>query len=196
MKINSSGEAKYSLKKSTRISLRKKRDSIPAAVRHEKSIIITNKFLKLECYRDSSRILAYHTFRSEVDTRMIIRDALARKKEVALPRVCRQGLDLFYVKDLPEDVEPGSFTIMEPIPSRCGIAGPGEIDMVIVPGVGFDRSLNRLGYGGGFYDRLFSKMGNDIPKIALAFDIQVIDEVPVSIHDFKVDMLITETTEY
>ena len=193
MKSSSSSKDIQKLKRKIRSGIQEKRDSLDGSARLEKSQLIANRLLGLRQYDESARVLAYYPFRSEIDTRIIIKDAIARGKKIALPRVGEQGLELYYIKDLKEDLEPGSYDIMEPIPSRCEKAEPSQIDLVIVPGVGFDRKHNRLGYGGGFYDRLLTSIPESVPRIALSFDLQVIDEVPVSGHDLKIDLLITET---
>jgi 5-formyltetrahydrofolate cyclo-ligase len=193
MKSDGSGRDIQSIKNSIRKDIQDNRDSLDKRSRQEKSVLIAGRLMGLDKYRDSSNVLAYYPFRSEIDTRMIIKDALGCGKEVALPRVGKEGLDLYYIKDLSKDLEPGSYDIMEPIPSRCRPAEPHKMDMVIVPGVGFDRKHNRLGYGGGFYDRLLAGIPRSVPRIALAFDLQVLDEIPVSGHDLKIDILITES---
>jgi 5-formyltetrahydrofolate cyclo-ligase len=193
MKSSSSSKDIQKLKIKIRSNIQGERDSLDESIRQEKSHLIANKLMGLSQYGESSYILAYYPFRSEIDTRIIIRDAVTRGKKVALPRVGKRGLELFYIKNLEEDLEHGSYDIMEPIPSRCEKAATSHIDLVIVPGVGFDRDHNRLGYGGGFYDRLLTSIPVGVPRIALAFDLQVISEIPVSGHDLKIDILITES---
>jgi len=193
MKSSSSGKYIKELKRKIRSGIQEKRDSLDGSIRQEKSRLIANRLIGLDQYDRSLHMLAYYPFRSEIDTRIIIRDAISRGKKIALPRVGDDNLELFYIKNLEEDLEPGSYDIMEPIPSRCQRAEPSCIDLVIVPGVGFDREHNRLGYGGGFYDRLLNSIPGNAPRIALSFDLQVIDKVPVSGHDLKIDMLITES---
>jgi len=193
MKSSSSGKYIKELKRKIRSGIQEKRDSLDGSIRQEKSRLIANRLIGLDQYDRSLHMLAYYPFRSEIDTRIIIRDAISRGKKIALPRVGDDNLELFYIKNLEEDLEPGSYDIMEPIPSRCQRAEPSRIDLVIVPGVGFDRKHNRLGYGGGFYDRLLNSIPGNAPRIALSFDLQVIDKVPVSGHDLKIDMLITES---
>jgi len=183
MKSDGSGRDIQSIKNSIRKDIQDNRDSLDKRSRQEKSVLIAGRLMGLDKYRDSSNVLAYYPFRSEIDC----------GKEVALPRVGKEGLDLYYIKDLSKDLEPGSYDIMEPIPSRCRQAEPHKMDIVIVPGVGFDRRHNRLGYGGGFYDRLLAGIPRSVSRIALAFDLQVLDEIPVTGHDLKIDILITES---
>lgn len=193
MKTDSPGSNIQSIKSSIRKEIQDRRDSLDKRSRQEKSLLIAGRLTVLRQYQDASNILGYYPFRSEIDTRIIINDALDRGKEVALPRVGNKGLDLYYVRDPVKDLAPGSYEIMEPIPSSCRPADPHEMDLVLVPGVGFDLKHNRLGYGGGFYDRLLAVIPRVIPRVALAFDLQVIDEIPVSGHDLKIDILITES---
>jgi 5-formyltetrahydrofolate cyclo-ligase len=179
-------------KKIVRKKIQEKRNSLTYHERLIGSSSIAERLMKLDCYRNSKEILAYYPFRSEIDTTIIIRKALNQGKKVILPRVRGKKLELYYIKDLIDDLIPGSFGIMEPIASKCKIASYKNVDMVLVPGVGFDRNFNRLGYGGGFYDKLLEKLPVKIPRIALAFTLQIIENIPVMAHDLKVNIIITE----
>jgi 5-formyltetrahydrofolate cyclo-ligase len=183
-------------KKSIRRLIQERRDCMSAGLIKVKSTAIAEKFFCLHQYRISDTILAYYPFRSELDTRIIIKKSLVHGKKIALPRVNTKKMEFFYIKNLSEDLETGSYGIMEPIPSICERAFPEDIDIVIVPGVGFDSGMNRLGYGGGFYDRFLKELPGQASKISLAFDIQVMEHIPVSEHDMKVDIIITESCIY
>lgn len=193
MKIDPDSRETDNLKKIIRKRIQKKRGNLSDHARLTGSTSIAARLIGLGCYKDSKEILAYYPFRSEIDTTIIILRALKQQKKVILPRVNGKNIDLYYIKDLSNDLSPGSFDIMEPIPSECIPASYRDIDMVLIPGVSFDRDLNRLGYGGGFYDKLLEKLPADIPRIALAFDLQIVDCIPVMAHDLKVDIIITET---
>jgi len=193
MRISPDGKTINRSKKAIRKSIQEKRDGLAPESRLNKSHIIARRFLGLKEYRKSGKILAYFPFRSEIDTRVIIKEALRQGKIVALPKVNKKRLDLYYINSLSRSLEPGKYDIMEPIPSECTRALPGEMDLVITPGVGFDHEMNRLGYGGGFYDRLLREIPFHIPRVALAFDLQIVDRIPVSEHDLKVNILITES---
>lgn len=196
MKSNAGGKNIDSSKKALRKLIQEHRDSLTDELKQEKSVVIIQKFLGLKQYSDSKIIIAYFPFRSEIDTRVIIEKAFKQGKKVALPKVNKKKLDLYYIESLFSGLEPGCYDIMEPVPSECERALPLEIDLAIVPGVGFDTGMNRLGYGGGFYDRLLREIPPQAPKIALAFDLQVVDRLPVSEHDLKIDILITESGIY
>jgi len=92
-------------------------------------------------------------------------------------------------------LESGAWEIREPKLVN-GEVKPSEIDLIIVPGAGFDLQGNRLGYGGGFYDRFFMLLNPLTPRVALGFQCQVIEQVPVDKHDIKMTMLITENEVY
>jgi len=92
-----------------------------------------------------------------------------------------------------DELEPGYYNILTPKQEFIRYIDPSEIDLVIVPGAVFDREGYRVGYGGGYYDKfLSSKIRKDISKIAIAFDLQIVDKVPREEHDISVDYIITE----
>jgi 5-formyltetrahydrofolate cyclo-ligase len=144
-------------------------------------------------WRESRVVLGYASFRQEVDTFPLLEEVLARGKELVLPRVVRasRSLHLLRVKDLAADLRPGYQGILEPDPARCSSVDPGLIDLVLVPGVVFDRRGFRLGYGGGYYDRLLASLPRAV-RVGLAFSLQVVEELPVLPHDLPVDVLVTE----
>ncbi|MGM0367127.1 MAG: 5-formyltetrahydrofolate cyclo-ligase [Actinomycetota bacterium] len=183
-------------KKDLRQKIQKLRDTLPENIRKEKSKIIAEKFTSTAEYCQSKKILLYYPFRSEIDTTIIIKKAIEDNKEVALPKVENSKLDIFLVSAISRQLERGSYNIMEPIKSFCKKVRLREIDLAVVPGVGFDRKFNRLGYGGGFYDRLLPSLRKDVKKIALCFDMQMVPSIPTSVHDVKVDVIITESNIY
>lgn len=192
MKTDPDNRKTYSSKKIIRKNIQKARDSLTCDSRLSGSLSIADKLMELKVYKASKEILAYYPFRSEIDTTITIRNALKQKKKIILPRVNGKKLELYYIKDLKNDLSPGSFDIMEPIPSKCVLTSYKNIDMILVPGVGFDRNFNRLGYGGGFYDKLLEELPVKTPRIALAFSLQLIENIPIMAHDLKVDIIITE----
>lgn len=185
-----------SSKKKLRKQIQAERDALVPAERKKRSKIIAGKFFLTENYRNSKSLLLYYPFRSEIDTTIIIKRALGDGKKVILPRVGPGGLELFFIGDLSIQLEKGSYGIMEPVPGSCITAKLTDIDLIVVPGVGFDKNLNRLGYGGGFYDRLLQKITTEVKKISLCFEMQISEKIPVSEHDIKVDLLITESNTY
>jgi 5-formyltetrahydrofolate cyclo-ligase len=138
--------------------------------------------------------LSYAGFGSEIDTLPFNRALLDRGLSLVLPRVERVagGLVLYRVRDLETDLIPGVWGIPEPDPLRCAVVSPDDIDWLLLPGLAFDRRGGRLGYGGGYYDRLLPRLPR-LKRIAAAFDCQIVDAVPRGSHDVLMDRVITET---
>ena|SRR5450830_526174 len=193
MKINKDIELE---KKKTRLKIKNLLDNLSEQTHKLKSKIITDTLLKSNEYINAQTIFIYYPFRKEIDTREIIKDALAKNKKIVLPKVFGNEIKIFFITDVEKDLRPGSFDILEPDISRCREADFRSVDLVIVPGLCFDPSFNRLGYGGGFYDKILEKLGRKIKKIALAFDLQILDNIPACSHDQKIDIIITESNIY
>jgi 5-formyltetrahydrofolate cyclo-ligase len=140
-------------------------------------------------FSQSSAICMYASLPEEVDTRNSIEQLFQQKKNVVVPKVGKGGLlDLCRISSL-SDLKPGKFHIPEP-DNTHEIVSPLLIDVFIIPGVAFDRQGNRLGRGRGYYDRLLQ--GIRAPIIALAYDFQVIAQVPRASYDVSVPVIITE----
>ncbi len=104
-----------------------------------------------------------------------------------------RALELRQVADLTQDLAPSRWGIPEPQPERCPLVDPSQIDLVLVPGVAFDLRGNRLGYGAGFYDRLFQRLPPSALRVACLQDVLLLDRVPAEAHDVPVDLLLTES---
>src|SRR4030042_2910575 len=196
MKNNNKLKQTISYKEKLRKKIQNRRDNLQVQYRKKRSKIISEKFFNTVYYINSNNILIYYPFRSEVDVTIIIKKALKNKKNIILPRVDKHNLNLFYVNDLKKQREKGTYGIMEPAIGLCRPADISDIDLAVVPGVGFDKKLNRLGYGGGFYDKLLLYIPEGVKKIALCFDIQIVNSIPALEKDIKVDCIITDTEIY
>jgi len=160
--------------------------------RERKSVIIQQKIIRLTEFQQAQTVMLFLNFRDEVETMAIAAAVLEGKKRLVLPRCAPHGILLpIEVRDLIQDIEPGTYGIREP-KLTLGVVEPSEIDLVIVPGAGFDLQGNRLGYGGGYYDRFFMLLKPKTPRVALGFECQVMPQIPVGKHDAKMTMLITE----
>jgi len=155
-------------KKQLRKYIQNKRDNLALGLRKKKSKEIALKFLKTTDYLNSKNIFIFYPFRSEIDTTIIIKKALKESKNIILPRVEGTLLNLYFINDVHTQLQEGSYKIMEPIPSSCSRAHVSDINLAIVPGVAFDKNLNRLGYGGGFYDKILRNLPQNIKKLHLA----------------------------
>lgn len=169
------------------------RDALAPAERAERSAAIAVRMLAHPSWAAARRVLLTAPFRSEWDARAILDAALASGREVSLPRVDarRRMLDPVRIADPGRDLVPGFQGIPEPA-AHCTLADVGSIDWVLVPGIAFDHEGRRLGYGGGYYDRLLPRLPADCRRVAGAFAGQCVERVPSAPHDVRVDVLITE----
>jgi 5-formyltetrahydrofolate cyclo-ligase len=170
------------------------RDALPPDARAAAGAAIVARILALPSFAAAQHLLLTLSFRSEWDTVPLVRAALAAGKLVAAPRVDTptRMLGLHALTDLARDIAPGHQGIPEPLP-HCLSVAPSSIDWVLVPGVAFDREGRRLGYGGGYYDRLLPLLRPGLPRVAGAFDLQIVDRVPTGPHDITVQMIVTES---
>lgn len=172
------------------------RDNLGERYREEASVKIAEKLIALPEYLAAETILVFISYGSEVSTERIVEDSWRRGKTVLAPLTIRKNrqLALKQVRSW-QDFQPGAYGILEP-KEDCPRHSAGEVDFVLHPGVVFDYNLDRIGYGGGYYDRLYSLLRPGIPRIAIAFDIQLVGAVPTDKYDRPVDCLITETEIY
>lgn len=153
--------------------------------------VIFNKVINSKEYMDSKHIFTYVSFNSEVDTYKIIEYALEDNKSVYVPKVIskEEGMKAVQIKSVNE-LKKGMYGILEPVSFKFSV-DEQVMDLVVVPGIAFDISGGRVGYGGGFYDRFLKKLNSNAVKLALAYDFQVMDKVPTEIHDVFVDRIFT-----
>jgi len=179
-------------KAAIRKELLNKRDGIPSEVRWVKNRIIQDRLLSLDEFRNAPKIFFFASFRTEFDTTELIKNSLANGKHIILPRVnaAKHELDLYEIRDFNE-LTPGCMGIPEP-PIQESRAEINGIDVVIIPGAGFDSAGNRIGYGGGYYDRLLSGLQRRVPIIAPAFEEQITDSIPSEPHDIRVSVIVTD----
>jgi len=159
-----------------------------------KSARITDLTLNLPEWQRAKKVMIYLPFRKEVDTTGLISRAFAEGKHVVIP-ACRENprrIIASRLLDIAEDLTPGAWGILEPKPEALRQVCPSEIDLVLVPGVAFDRCGNRLGYGAGYYDRFLRTLRPNVKAMALAFQLQVLEQIETKEHDSPVDMLVTE----
>lgn len=152
---------------------------------------IAESLLSLDILGDCKTIMAYADFKNEVRTGILINYLLKAGKKTVLPRICRGEIVPYEIRDL-NDLKKGAFGITEPDSERCAPADIKVIDAVIVPGIGFDRRGNRIGFGKGYYDRFLSKLKSQAKIIALAYDFQIVADIPPSPCDVPVHCIVTE----
>ena len=169
------------------------RDALDPAWRADASAAIAARIGGSRAFADAGVVLLTLPFRSEWDAMLVVARALAAGKIVAAPRVDAPArmLRVYRIEDVARDVETGYRGIPEPRAS-CEEVPLARIEWVLVPGVAFDADGRRLGYGGGFYDRLLPGVPATAPRVAGAFEMQIVDHVPTAPHDIGVDIVVTE----
>ncbi len=156
----------------------------------EKSRIIIGRLQEILQIREARRFFVYMDMPGEVQIRIFTQQCLSEGKEIAIPKM--EGRDLhFYKIESFRNLTDGVWHIQEPDPQFCPCADDWEDAIMIMPGVAFDRTLHRVGYGGGFYDRYIEKHGSHF-TVAAAYDFQIFDEVPFDEHDRPCDLIVTE----
>lgn len=160
----------------------------------EKSNAIIDKVFAMKEYLQAVTIMVYLDFRNEVQTGALLSRSMDNGKRVVVPATETKEHLLIpsLIKHYPEELRPGHWGILEPTPGSLRPVHPKDIDLVFVPGVAFDLAGNRLGYGGGYYDRFLARLGEHAVFIALAFEIQVRPHVYPAAHDIPMHYLITE----
>ncbi len=180
-----------------RQKMRAARDALSPAEIEEKSERIAKRLLAHPAYQKAASVMCYASFGSEVRTDGLIKSALAAGKAVAVP-VCLPDQRLLpsLVCFFPDELEPGRFGVPEPKAGCLRPASPADFDLIIVPGVAFDRRGYRLGYGAGYYDRFLRETRPGAVFLGLAFELQVVEDVQPEPHDVPVHIIVTEERVY
>ncbi|MDF2628431.1 MAG: 5-formyltetrahydrofolate cyclo-ligase [Symbiobacteriaceae bacterium] len=179
-------------KQQLRTEMLARRQSLAPDERERRSLAAQEALIGSPAFAAAHQILIYIAFRGEVGTERIAEAAVTAGKGLVLPRVVKEprGLVLHAYSGNQAALARGAYGIMEPRP-EWPVVTPAEVDLVVVPGVAFDRTGGRLGYGGGYYDRLLPMMGH--ARLAgLAYECQVVEGLPKDPHDIPVDGLATE----
>lgn len=204
------------MKQAIRKTILAQREQLPADMRAAHSAAISERLLQLPVYRQADTVLGYMNFGAEFASELWVVRALAEGKRLALPKVNRHTsqLDLYWVDDLENQLAAGLWGIREPVVERCGrLRNLDEIEFILLPGVAFTRDGARLGYGGGFYDKLLMKllatrlgeqttsakslvmarMVHGPALVAGAYSMQIVGDIPQESGDRKVEWLVTES---
>ena len=177
-------------KKILRREFLRKRAAVPFDERDRISHELIKKFLATKIFRESKIIMAYASTPEELQLNELFAACFAAKKILAIPFIVGKGeMQAVEVPNF-DALEPGDFNILTVKRELRKFIEPSEIDCVIVPGAAFDVSGGRLGLGGGYYDRFLIKAVN-AKKIALAYDFQLVDDLPLESHDAKIDFVFT-----
>ncbi len=167
--------------------------------KEEVSREIVEKFLDLPEYEAAQTVMFYVDVRTEVKTREYLAVALTHGKKIVVPYCVDGELELFWLQSMDE-LGLGMYKILEPRAELRGLpekqVSAFEIDLVMVPGVAFDRRGARMGHGFGYYDKLLEHTRPNTQLVALAFECQLFEEIPTAAHDIFMDKIVTEAAIY
>lgn len=174
-------------KEEIRKEIKEKRSKLSKEFINENSKTISEILFSMDKYKMAKIIFIYMNMEFEVSTREVITNALKNGKKIAIPKIINDEMEFYYINSL-EEVEVGYYGIEEPTGDKVA---KDENALMIMPGVAFDTNRHRIGYGKGFYDKYLAK-NNIENKIALAFEFQIIDNIPFENYDEIPDIIITE----
>ena len=163
------------------------------------SAAITDRVMAMPEYQKALCVMWYVDVRDEVRTRHALPQTLTSNQKIVVPYCVDGELELFHLESMDE-LELGMYKILEPKAALREVASKKatieELDLVLVPGVAFDRQGGRTGHGKGYYDKLLENARPDTPLVALAFECQLFDEIPMQSHDIYMDAVVTESAIY
>ena len=163
------------------------------------SIAIMNRFMELPEYDAARTVMFYVDVRDEVRTRQALPAAFATGKRIVVPYCVDGELELFWL-EVMDELELGMYRILEPKNELRDVVHkrlqPEDLDLIMVPGVAFDKNGGRTGHGKGYYDKLLEHAKPETPLVALAFECQMFDEIPMDHHDIFMDKVVTENNVY
>ena len=169
------------------------------ADKDEVSVRIVDRFMQLDEYAAAKSVMFYVDVRDEVRTRQALPAALASGKRIVVPYCVDGELELFWLENM-EELELGMYRILEPKAELRDVQSkrlqPADLDLIMVPGVAFDRNGGRTGHGKGYYDKLLQHARLDAPLIALSFECQLFEKIPAESHDIYMDKVVTEDAVY
>lgn len=178
------------MKKALKKEIIPKINSIPKEELLKNSMEIKRRLFSLKEFLVSKTVMFYMSIKNEVYTHDMVGEVLASKK-VAVPIVNTEKNEIFpsEIKSFLE-LSTGTFGILEPSKEFIREISPKEIDLIIVPGIAFDMKGHRVGYGKGYYDKLLKK--TNAVRIGLAFELQIVNQIPKEPHDVPMNKIITE----
>ncbi len=177
-----------------RTEIGKRLDALSETERSKKNRLITERLFDFANFLESKISLLYMNLNHEVNTKAIIQRCLQYNKVVILPAflVDTHRMKLMKIDNLDSSLSPGPRGVLEPNPEKCKLVPIENIDIAIIPGIAFDEKGGRIGSGMGYYDRLMPGLSITTRKVALAFEEQIIPQVPMESHDKYVDIIITD----
>ena len=177
-------------KKSLRQLMLARRKALAQTTMRSAGLLAQQALIATREFAEARVIGLYAPVHNEVETAEVRRAALASAKLVLFPAVCSAGLEFRQIDD-PCMLRWGAFSIPEP-DAACPVHSPGDVDLIVIPGIVFDLSGRRIGYGKGYYDRALHQLEGMGRLVGLCYDFQIVGEIPGEPHDVRMDMIITE----
>ncbi|MFH0838613.1 MAG: 5-formyltetrahydrofolate cyclo-ligase [Candidatus Omnitrophota bacterium] len=161
--------------------------------RRQKSLEIKEKLFRSRVFKNATTIMFFVSKEDEVDTFMMIRQALRMGKKVAVPVIQhnKKSLLVSEIRDMKRELVRGPYTIYQPAKEFIKPMKPDELDLVLIPGIAFTKAGLRLGRGKGYFDRFLKKLPQSIERIGVSFNFQILKTLPISPHDMPVSRVLT-----
>jgi len=182
------------MKRALKHEIFEKRKALSKEDVKEKSRKIKENLFSLEEFKKAKNIMFYVSFKNEVGTHEMLKELIAKKEKTIIVPYVLENYPILQLSELKnfDWLESKTFGVLEPRELYIREFNHEKVDLVIVPGIAFDKKGYRIGYGHGYYDRFLKILKKDVKKIGLAFEIQVVDEIPEEEHDVPVDIVVTE----
>ncbi|HIU63770.1 MAG TPA: 5-formyltetrahydrofolate cyclo-ligase [Candidatus Avacidaminococcus intestinavium] len=180
-------------KKQLRTTILTTRNNLDSNMQKTKSMLIINKILASKYFQQAKNIMLFSAFGSEVNLTPLLKIIVEQNKQAYLPftdKISRKILPI-KVRDVAQLV-PGTYGILEPKAEGFDPQNYQDLELIITPGLIFDHSKNRIGYGAGYYDRLFPLLNVNVIKMGVCFEEQVLPKIPTEEHDIPLDLIITD----
>ena len=176
-----------------REAIKKKLDLQSKEEGFRKSLKISKRLFALKEFKRAKVIMFYATKDGEVETRQMIEKAKILGKKVLIPHINQKTKRMlaYEVKDMDKELHIGPYGIQQPKRENKKPVGVKSIDLVVVPGIAFGQDGQRLGRGGGYFDRFLKKLPKKTLKVGLAFNFQIIKDIPLFSHDVPVDLVLS-----
>ena len=178
-------------KKKVREEIIKKRKNLSSEIKKEYDELIFKKLIESDIYKKAKKIFTYVSFGSEIDTIKLIKYALNDNKDIYVPKTDKINKEMLAIKiNSLDNMSVDKWGILEPKDVDKNEIGE-NFHLIIMPGIAFDRKGNRIGYGGGYYDKYLSKIKETSNKLVLAYDFQIVNNIENEPHDIKINYIIT-----
>jgi 5-formyltetrahydrofolate cyclo-ligase len=170
------------------------REAMDESEVQRRSAKIIDTIVKLPVFKRAKTVMVYLNFKNEVDSLKMIEESFKAGKKVLIPYCTKENMELIpsELNDIESEIVKGKNGYLQ-TKKECVKPVPlDEIDLIIVPGIAFDRRCYRLGFGAGYYDRFLKKLNFEKPTIGVCYDFQIIHSIPTEPHDVPLDFVITE----